>query len=252
MERIMRTRLAALMLVSSLVLAACGAPSPADAPPGSSPSGASPAAAANTGPRAVTFTSDDGITLSGTLYGSGASAVVFSHMFPTDQTSWTLLAQDLAGRGYMVLTYDFRGYGKSQGAKEVSKIDHDLRAAVAFVRAQGATRLVLVGASMGGMATAKVAAVENPAAVVIMSAPQSFAGLVVSDDEVKAISAPKLFIGSEQDGATSATLHMAEVASAPKDKYIYPGSGHGTYIFDTKYGADLTQRIIQFIETNTR
>jgi pimeloyl-ACP methyl ester carboxylesterase len=246
----MRTQITKLILVSSLILAACGAPPPADAPPGRSTSGASPAAQA--GPRVVTFASDDGVTLSGTLYGSGASAVVFSHMFPTDQTSWTPIAQDLAGRGYLVLTYDFRGYGKSQGAKDVSKIDHDLRAAVAFVRAQGATRLVLVGASMGGMATAKVAAVEKPAAVIIMSAPQSFAGLTVGDDEVKAIAAPKLFIGSEQDGATSTTLHMFDVAPAPKDKHIYPGSGHGTYIFDTEYGADLTQRIIQFIETTAR
>ena len=246
----MRTRLTALILVSSLILAACGAPPPADAPPGNSPTAANPAA--KEGPRAVTFVSDDGITLSGTLYGSGTSAVIFSHMFPTDQASWAPIAKDLAGRGYLVLTYDFRGYGASQGTKDVSKIDHDLRAAVAFIRAQGATRLALVGASMGGMATAKVAAVEKPDAVVIMSAPQSFMGLAVSDDEVQAITAPKLFIGSEQDGASSTTLHMFDVAPGPKDKHVYPGSGHGTYIFNGEYGADLTQRIIQFIETNVR
>jgi hypothetical protein len=45
---------------------------------------------------------------------------------------------------------------------------------------------------------------------------------------------------------------MFDVAPAPKDKHVYPGSGHGTYIFDTEYGADLTQRIIQFIETTAR
>jgi pimeloyl-ACP methyl ester carboxylesterase len=173
-------------------------------------------------------------------------------MFPTDQTSWSAIAQELAGRGYLVLTYDFRGYGVSQGPKDVSKIAQDLHAAVAFMRAQGAAKLVLVGASMGGMATAKVAAAEKPTAVVIVSAPQSFMGLEVSDDEVKAITAPKLFIGSEQDGATSTTLHMFDVAPEPKDKHVYPGSGHGTYIFDAQYGADLTQRIIQFIETTTR
>ncbi len=250
MERITRTQVIKLILVSLLFLAACGTPPPADAPPTSSPSTAD--SATKEGPRVVTFVSDDGVTLSGTLYGSGARAIIFSHMFPTDQTSWTPLAKDLAGHGYLVLTYDFRGYGTSQGTKDVSKIDHDLRAAVTFVRAQGATRLALVGASMGGMATAKVAAVEKPDAVVIMSAPQSFMGLAVSDDEVKAITAPKLFIGSEQDGPTSTTLHMFDVAPEPKDKHIYPGSGHGTYIFDSEYGADLTQRIIQFIETTTR
>jgi len=246
----MRTQVIKLILISSLILAACGALLGADAPPGTSPSAANPAA--KEGPRVVTFVSDDGVTLSGTLYGSGANAVVFSHMFPTDQTSWAPIAKDLAGRGYLVLTYDFRGYGASPGTKDVSKIDRDLRAAVAFVRTQGAAKLVLVGASMGGTATAKVAAVEKPTAVVIMSAPQSFMGLAVSDDEVKAITAPKLFIGSEQDGATSTTLHMFDVAPEPKDKRVYPGSGHGTYIFDSEYGADLTQRIIQFIETTAR
>src|SRR5512136_565205 len=115
MERITRTRVIKLIFVSVLILAACGAPPPTDAPPGSSPSGTGPAAQA--GPRVVTFTSDDGVTLSGTLFGSGTSAVIFSHMFPTDQTSWTPIAKDLAGRGYLVLTYDFRGYGASQGAK---------------------------------------------------------------------------------------------------------------------------------------
>jgi pimeloyl-ACP methyl ester carboxylesterase len=250
MERITRAQVIKLILVSSLILTACGAPPPADVPPTISPSAAIPAT--KEGPRVVAFVSDDGIALSGTLYGSGANAIIFSHMFPTDQTSWTPLAKDLAGRGYLVLTYDFRGYGTSQGTKDVSKIDHDLRAAVAFIRTQGATRLALVGASMGGMATAKVAAVEKPDAVIIMSAPQSFMGLAVSDDEVKAITAPKLFIGSEQDGATSTTLHMFDVAPEPKDKHVYPGSGHGTYIFDGEYGADLTQQIIQFIETNLR
>ena len=63
---------------------------------------------AKEGPGVVAFVSDDGVTLSGTLYGSGASAITISHMFPTDQTSWTPLAKDLAGRGYLVLAYDFR------------------------------------------------------------------------------------------------------------------------------------------------
>ena len=238
----MKARTTALILIGALLLAACrGAPT---APPPAEVAPAPEGVASQT----VSFTTEDGVTLGGTLYGSGSTAVIFSHMFPTDQTSWTALAKELANRGYMTLTYDFRGYGASGGQKDVSRIDRDLRAAVAFVRQQGATHLVLVGASMGGTATAKVAATERPAAVVIMSAPASFRGLSVSDDEIRAITAPKLFIGSEQDGATRDTLHMFDVASEPKEKHIYPGSGHGTFIFDSQYGDDLTQRLIQFIE----
>jgi len=242
----MKVRTTALILVGALFLAACrGAPT---APSLTEVAPAPEGVASQT----VSFITDDGVTLGGTLYGSGSTAVIFSHMFPTDQTSWTALARELANRGYMTLTYDFRGYGASGGQKDVSQIDRDLRAAVAFVRQQGATHLVLVGASMGGTATAKVAATERPVAVVIMSAPASFRGLSVSDDEIQAITAPKLFIGSEQDGATRDTLHMFDVASEPKEKHIYPGSGHGTFIFDSQYGDDLTQRLIQFIEANAR
>ena len=102
----MRTWVIKLILVSSLILAACGAPPPADALPGISPSTINPEA--KEGPRAVTFVSDDSVTLSGTLYGSGASAIIFSRTFPTGQTSWTPIAKGPAGRGYLVLTYDFR------------------------------------------------------------------------------------------------------------------------------------------------
>ncbi len=249
----MKVHTTALILISMLILAACGAPPATPSLPGEAGGGVAPVLTPEgVGPRAVSFVTEDGVALGGTLYGSGSTAVIFSHMFPTDQTSWTAVAQELAGRGYMALTYDFRGYGASEGEKNVSRIDRDLRAAVAFVREQGATDLVLVGASMGGTATAKVSAAENPVAVIIISAPVSFRGLTVSDDEVRAITAPKLFIGSEQDAATRDTLHMFDVAPEPKEKHVYPGSGHGTFIFDSQYGDDLMQRIVRFVETNVR
>jgi len=248
----MKARVTALTLIGVLILVACSAPAVTQLPLSTeaSPEVAAAPALEVVGPRAVNFVTEDGVTLGGTLYGSGSKAVIFSHMFPTDQTSWTAIAQELADRGYMTLTYDFRGYGASEGEKDVSRTDRDLLAAVALIREQGASDLVLVGASMGGTATAKVAAVENLVAVVIMSAPVSFKGLTVSDDEVQAITAPKLFIGSEQDGATRHTLHMFDVASEPKEKHVYPGNGHGTFIFESQYGDDLMQRLIQFIETN--
>jgi pimeloyl-ACP methyl ester carboxylesterase len=209
------------------------------------------APAAPPAPQTVVFSSEDGLRLVGTLYGAGRPvAVIMSHMFPTDQTSWAPLAALLAGQGYAALTYDFRGYGASRGDRRIAEIDRDLRAAVAFMRSQGARKIVLVGASMGGTATVKVAAKEQPAAIVVISAPDSFQGLAVSPEEVKAIAAPKLFIGSEGDGATKTTLAMFEQAAEPKEKHVYPGNAHGTFIFDTENGPDLSQRILDFIKAN--
>ncbi|MFQ5577636.1 MAG: alpha/beta hydrolase, partial [Anaerolineae bacterium] len=181
---------------------------------------------------------------------AGQTGVVFAHMVPTDQTGWTAMAQTLAGRGYLTLTFDFRGYGASGGQKEIGRIDRDLLAAAAFIRQQGATDVVLVGASMGGTAVAKVAALKPPAAAVIISAPRSFRGLAVSDEELAVAGVPRLFIGSRGDGATRDTLDMFNAAPGPKESHVYPGNAHGTFIFNSEHGADLSARLIRFIEAN--
>jgi pimeloyl-ACP methyl ester carboxylesterase len=74
----------------------------------------------------VSFRTGDGITLRGHVFGSGDRWVILSHMFPDDQTAWYPFAAELAGRGYHVLTYDFRGYGESEGTKQIERIDRDL------------------------------------------------------------------------------------------------------------------------------
>ncbi len=79
----------------------------------------------------VTFMTEDDIELNGNIFGSGNKWVILSHMYPTDQTSWFEFAEILILEedGYSVLTYDFRGYGKSGGSQDISKLDIDLAAA---------------------------------------------------------------------------------------------------------------------------
>ncbi|HLJ36401.1 MAG TPA: alpha/beta hydrolase [Ktedonobacteraceae bacterium] len=197
--------------------------------------------------RLVHFSTADHIQLAGLLYGSGKTAVICSHELRTSKIIWgdSGIPQRLALRGYLVLAYDFRGNGDSAGQFDSSKLDVDLRAAIAFVRQQGATRIVLLGSSMGGTATLKVAASEPVSAVITLSAPQEF-GINVSDTDVKAIHAPKLFVNSQDDTFSSDTMHMYTIASPPKEIHLYSGSAHGTAIFDENDG-DLTQRILNFI-----
>src|SRR3989337_802453 len=102
-----------ILLLACVMIGACAAPTPAQAPATTQPPGTPAPAGETAGPRAVTFQTEDGVTLSGTLFGQGGSGVVLSHMFPTDQTSWHAFANTLAGNGYLALAYDFRGYGKS-------------------------------------------------------------------------------------------------------------------------------------------
>jgi dienelactone hydrolase len=207
------------------------------------------------GPRAVTFNTLDGTTLSGTLYGNGKVAVIFSNMGDKHEESWAAFAQTVAEAGYLALTYDFRYWVNGKMQEVLMKhVAEDLSAAVSFVREQGAEQVVLVGASMGGMATAKTAASTQATAAIILAAPleASGVGVLVQPEEVQAIAVPKLFITSENDRTVEpeALQAMYELAVEPKELVMYPGTAHGTDLFKTESGAELQKKILEFIQTH--
>jgi esterase/lipase len=200
----------------------------------------------------ISFAATDGGQLTGTLHGTGATAVVLSNMGDNDPAPWDAFAARLAERGYLVLTYTFR-YPTNTAAFDTAMANHtvdDLRGAIAQVRAAGATRLALVGASLGGMATAKAAAVEKPAAIVVLSAPVDLTEFAfhVRPSELRS-AVPKLFIGSADDGTVpfAETQRMFTLAADPKELHPYSGSAHGLRLFDGEHANDLTQRLLAFI-----
>ncbi len=74
------------------------------------------------GIEAVTITTDDGYDLAGFLhtptYGSiEPIAVVLSHEYYSTHHSWEWLAEKLTDKGFITLTFDSRGHGKSSGPK---------------------------------------------------------------------------------------------------------------------------------------
>ena len=200
--------------------------------------------------RDVGFTTEDGVELWGTLQGNSTTAIIFSHMSNGSRADWRDLPSTLSAKGYTTLAYDFRGRGASKGIFDPPSADKDLRAALSFVRRGGANKWALVGASMGSMASIKVAATEKPEALVVLAGTTLWSGLSVTDAETQAITSPKLFISSEQDNFIEGFTHLYEVAIDPKEKHIYPGGAHGADLFNREGGADLTQRIIEFIEKN--
>lgn len=196
----------------------------------------------------ISFISDDGIALSGLWYGKGDAVVILSHQYDLDQAAWAELAGRLADEGYGVLTYNFRGYPPSAGARDIGAIGHDLDAAIAVARAHGATKLALVGASMGGIATVPAAVAAKPEAYVILSAPLGFAGLTADDAPLRASPAAKLFINTEADAYIADTRHMIEIAAQPKDSEFYAGSQHGMSMLAGPHGAEVSDRIVDFIK----
>ncbi len=207
-----------------LLFASCRSGSPADPPPGS---------------RAVSFPSSDGVRLEGRLAGDGPVAVVLSHMRPADQRSWWGFAQELADEGYLVLTYDFRGYcpggsgGCSRGERDLGAIWQDVLGAVAFVERQGAQRVVLIGASMGGTASLLAASrSDRPIeAVITLSAPVSFEGMDLTPDVLGQVEAAKLFVAGSGDGSASEDAQRLFATSPPPKRVeILTTDDHGTDI----------------------
>ena len=66
---------------------------------------------------AATFRTTDGATITGELYGSGETAVIFSAM-GNCKPGWRELAQLTAAQGLMALTYPWRGCRESGSANE--------------------------------------------------------------------------------------------------------------------------------------
>ena len=193
------------------------------------------------------------MVLHGRSYGTGSTVVILSNMGDNDPGPWNGFAPVLAARGYQVLTYSFR-YPLRTNAFIPAYAEGtvpDLLGAVAYVRANGATRIVLIGASLGGITVGKVGARAGAAAVVIMSAEQDLSayGLVVSPAELAALTVPKLFIASEQDTNTpyAQTKQFYDNAPGPKQFHAYPGGVHGVGLFASAAGDDLRGRLLGFL-----
>ena len=241
----------ALGAVVIAALAGCGASTVGGTPqPTATPVSPTPTAMPDVPTRDVTFTTPDGVLLDGTLYGSGTMGVVLSHQVNGQQSQWMYFARVLAAHGYLALTFDFRGRGASEGTPDTAKQDVDLRAAIQFRRGQSVKRIALMGASLGGAVTLRVAATDAAiAAVATLSAVAQWTTQPVTDDIIKAIKAPTLFINSKLDPAAGDTQHMYDVAAAPKEIHLYEGNEHGVALFGGPHGADLTQRLLTFMNT---
>jgi uncharacterized protein len=198
----------------------------------------------------VTFETADGATIGGELYGSGKTAVIFS-MMGNCKPGWREFAQLTAAQGFLTLTYPWRGCrAGSQNDALMQKFLEDTRAAIAFMRTQGAEKIILVGASLGGCASAKLAVESQASGIVILASPPSISQW---DFEIQSADLntdiPKLFITAENDNTVpaDATRDLYDLAAEPKEWQTYPGSAHGTDLFGGENGTELQQRILDFI-----
>jgi alpha-beta hydrolase superfamily lysophospholipase len=201
----------------------------------------------------VTFEAPDGATITGELYGSGRTAVIFSVM-GNCKPGWREFAQLTAAQGLIALTYQWRGCEEFRLVNESQNRNFvdDARGAINFVHEQGAEKIILVGASLGGLASAKLAIEAQASGIAVVASPPGISNWGFEIDSVDlATDIPKLFITAENDTVVPAraTRQLYDLAAEPKEWQIYPGFEHGTDLFETESGEEMQRRILEFILT---
>jgi len=109
----------------------------------------------------ITLTAADGYRLGATTFGSSARSLLVLPATGVPQSYYAKFAAYLAGRGYSVLTFDYRGIGRSRpagslrgfGASMRDWAEKDIGGALDHLeRASHGSRLIGIGHSFGGQA----------------------------------------------------------------------------------------------------
>jgi pimeloyl-ACP methyl ester carboxylesterase len=217
-----------LLIVGALVLSACGT---------SSERGHR--GAASTSGERVVFKATDGVRLSGTVFGAGPVGVILAHMGRggDTQVDFYPLARALARRGYLALTYNRRGVcgpGRecSEGVDDYESSWKDVVVAAELVRSRGAANVILIGASIGAMASLQAAVSHrvDPAALIEIGGVNHESGYDFSREQLQGLEGSKLFVSSADDvyGGAEAAREWYGWANEPKQLEILPGGEHGT------------------------
>jgi alpha-beta hydrolase superfamily lysophospholipase len=238
----------------------------------------------------VSFTTDDGVALSGWLIGAARetrSAVVVMHGFTGNRLPELVGFVPWLRERHHVLQFDFRGHGES-GPGQVtmgSNERRDVAAAVEFLQARGMGPIALFGVSMGA-AAAILAAPDLPVVAVIADAAYARAGHPIANrmreqgwplaglgsiaivtaaamrararlgDPIDAVArvAPRalLVIAPVADRLISwrQGLALYEAAGEPKELYVVPGAGHGDAYITDPEG--YRRRVLDFLDRHLR
>lgn len=194
------------------------------------------------------FRTEDEVPVSGLAYGEGRQAVLLVPGGHGVGETWDAQARRLAGAGFRVLAMDYRGRGPARDvAPDDSKAHLDVLAAVRQLRAEGAERVAVVGASWGGWA-AGTAAVSAPGLIerLILLAHSPF-------DHPERLQGRKLFITARDDRDGGGRPRLESIreqyarAPEPKELIVLDGAAHAQLLFLTPAGERLQAEIERFL-----
>ena len=193
----------------------------------------------------VAFGASDGAILRGQLHSVPGPKRRIAIFVAPAQDVWRAQALGFVGSGTDVLLFDMRGYGASTERADPSKLDLDVEAAVRFMKSRDYPLVYLIGADVGGTAALKVAARQDLAGVVTVSAPLSVPGGVDARGDLAGITEPKVFVAARGDAdAVSAVNAMMQAAPQPKQSVILEGTAHGAALLDANIARQLQAELL--------
>jgi alpha-beta hydrolase superfamily lysophospholipase len=236
----------------------------------------------------MTFRTEDGVRLTGVVLGRGERAIVFANPWGAEfgqgrarpismrssvragglYCAWFAtprLADDLVQNGFQLLLFDYRGTGRSESRRGAAadRFDLDVAGAVAEVRRRGARKVVLVGASLGGIIVIATAPEldDEPTAIVALSA-AGFDGTnsgrghgnLDARAAVDDLDVPLLLLAAKDDREDFANAQalFAAATTNRKELEIVPGSAHATALYsDGPAAAKIRARIVEFVQVHS-
>lgn len=220
---------------------------------------------------AVTFTTEDGLTLAAWFVPpvapeAGVTVMVFNGN-AGNRAYRAELAARLAERGIATFLLDYRGYGGNPGKPNEAGLTRDARAAWRYLvsrRDVDPARIVYFGESLGGAVALNLALEHTPRALILRSPFTSLADVAAyhypflpvrwllrdrfpSLDRIRHVRCPVLVITAERDSIVPAeqSRRLYEAAPDPKRLLVVPQTDHNDY--ELLAGERMLRAIVDFV-----
>lgn len=200
----------------------------------------------------VTIKAADGVSLhaSAEPVKDAKRGVVLVHMNGRHAGDWRFVAEKLARSGMQAIAVDLRGHGKNvaEGADvdlepaDYMAMEHDVRAAVQWLRDAGVEQVSCAGASIGANLCLRVAANDPEIVnVALLSPGLNYKGLKTGSAIDLYGNRPMLIVASSDDNYAALSAEKLEArAAGQKHLELLTGAGHGTKMLNRDPGLEGT------------